>query len=88
MLKTGEMVLRSFWLAVLPAFAIAASTSLQFVPPTNFGASGVLANGVLPLSGGSVGVYGAQTKPPCSASAPAPEAYDQIQLPLLAVLDV
>ena len=82
------MVLRSFWLAVLPALATAASTSLQFVPPTSITATGVLANGVLPLSGGSVGVYGAQTTPPCNASTTAPEACDQILPPLLAVLDV
>lgn len=88
MLQTSAMVLRSFWLAMLPALAIAASTSLQFVPPTSITATGVLANGVLPLLGGSVAVYGAQTTPPCNASATAPEACDQIQPPLLAVLDV
>lgn len=86
MLQTSAMVLRSFWLAKRPALATAASTSLQFVPPTS---TGVLATGVLPLPGGSVGVYGVQTTPPCNASATAPEACHQIHPPLvLAVLDV
>lgn len=85
--QTSAMVPRSFWLAVLPVFATAAPTSLQFAVPTSITATGVLANGVLPLPGGSVGVYGAQTTPTCSASATAPEACDQILPPLFAVLD-
>jgi uncharacterized protein (TIGR03437 family) len=74
-------------MAVFPVLATAASTSLQFVPPTSLAATGVLANGVLPLSGGGVAVYGAQTTPPCSVSAAAPDACHQIEPPLLAILD-
>src|SRR5580698_10184593 len=81
------MALRSFLMAVFPVLATAASTSLQFVPPTSLAATGVLANGVLPLSGGGVAVYGAQTTPPCTASTSSPDACHQIQPPLLAVLD-
>jgi hypothetical protein len=56
---------RALLLIFMPVAAMAASTSLQFVRPSDASASGVLARGVLPLSGGSVAVYGAQTISPC-----------------------
>jgi len=74
--------------AFLPAFALAASTSLQFVPLPNGQATAVFANGVLPMAAGSVAVYGAQTLSPCNPAPTSLESCDQIQPPLLSILDV
>ena len=78
---------KALLLIFVPVAAIAASTSLQFVPPSDASASGVLARGVLPLSGGSVAVYGAQTLSPCVPSLQGLENCDQTEPPLLSILN-
>jgi len=65
---------------LLPVAASAASSSLQFVPGGN-----IAAQGVLPLSGGKVAVFGAMVAPGCTAGLNG--SCNQTTTPLLAVLD-
>jgi uncharacterized protein (TIGR03437 family) len=81
---------KALLLIFMPVAAMAASTSLQFVPPSDISASGVMARGVVPLSAGRVAVYGAQTISPCEAggsSLQGLEYCDQTEPPLLSILD-
>jgi uncharacterized protein (TIGR03437 family) len=74
-------------IALLSSVAVAASTSLQFVTFGELDVTSVLASGVLPLSGGSVAVYGAQTISGCVPTPAALESCNQIAPPLLTILD-